>query len=208
MQFAPNAARFAIPAVPRPRPALDVIPARRARSAAGQPWASRHFLRDVGNGVVRHWQDAVHGPCTRGHGRRALARLGLPQPQVLQDAPHDMRIVDQRDDAHRATDRGVDSARSTPRKRVIAAGAAKPERYRAPTPTLLPFSPIPYFLQVRLLTLLHWPFLPLTSTAMVKLFPPFSLETNLRPSPTSQVQVSAAQPVEVRIEVPPLLSIL
>ncbi len=34
------------------------------------------------------------------------------------------------------TDRGYDSARSAPRKRVIAAGAAKPERYRASTPPL------------------------------------------------------------------------
>ncbi len=44
------------------------------------------------------------------------------------------------DEGVEETDRGYDSARSTPRKRVIATGAAKPERYRASTPPLHPFN--------------------------------------------------------------------
>ena len=63
--------------------------------------ASR-LLRDVGDGVVGHWQDAIHRPCLSGQRRGALHRCGLPQPQVLEDAPHHGRVVDQREDAHRA----------------------------------------------------------------------------------------------------------
>jgi len=40
------------------------------------------------------------------------------------------------DEGVEETDRGYDSARSTPRERVIVAGAAQPERYRVSTPPL------------------------------------------------------------------------
>ncbi len=48
-----------------PAPGLDVILAQLAR------------LRDVGDGVVRHWQDAVHRPCFSGQRRGALHRCSM-----------------------------------------------------------------------------------------------------------------------------------
>ncbi len=51
--------------------------------------------------MIRQWEDGVQRPGLGGHRGRALHRLRLPAPQVLQDAPHDRRIVDQGDDAHR-----------------------------------------------------------------------------------------------------------
>jgi len=58
-------------------------------------------LRDIGEWVIREGGDGVRRPVGVRHGRAALARLGLPASQVLEDAPYDARIVDQGDHAHR-----------------------------------------------------------------------------------------------------------
>ena len=60
--------------------------------------APRAVLRDVGERVIREGNDCVCRPLGVRHGRAALARVGPPAPQVLEDAPYDARIVDQGDE--------------------------------------------------------------------------------------------------------------
>jgi len=51
--------------------------------------------------VIGQWQAGMPGP-TRGTGRRtSLGGERRPQSEVLEDAPDDSRILDQRNDAHR-----------------------------------------------------------------------------------------------------------
>ena len=71
---------------------------RRASAAA---LASRAALRDVGNFVVGEGDDRVSRPVGRLRGRASLCGVGRPAPQVLEDAPHHARIVDQGDQSHR-----------------------------------------------------------------------------------------------------------
>ena len=71
---------------PNPAPGLDVMRAQRAMSGTGWYVIGRTLFK---------------GHASGGNGGERSIRLGLPQSQVLEDAPHHRRVLDQRDDAHR-----------------------------------------------------------------------------------------------------------
>ena len=60
----------------------------------------RALLRDVGNRVVGQGDERVRRPVTSAYRRTRRARLGPPQPQVLENTPDEARVVDQGDDSH------------------------------------------------------------------------------------------------------------
>jgi len=56
---------------------------------------------DVGDRMIGERQADVGRPSVVADGRTSLGRLGRPEPQVLENAPHDVCILDQGDDPHR-----------------------------------------------------------------------------------------------------------
>jgi hypothetical protein len=72
---------------------------QRARGEDGRPCPPR-LLRDVGHRVIGQGDERVHRLVARSCWRPRRARLGRSQPQVLENAPDDARVVDQGDDWH------------------------------------------------------------------------------------------------------------
>jgi len=70
------------------------------RGASAAALVPRTALRDIGDRVVGDGDDRVSRPVGRLRGWSPLGGLGRPAPQVIEDAPHHGRIVDQRDHAH------------------------------------------------------------------------------------------------------------
>ena len=61
----------------------------------------RVALREAGDAVVSEGKARVRRPGLGRYWWRVLHRIERPPPQVIEDAPHDTRIVDQGDDPHR-----------------------------------------------------------------------------------------------------------
>ena len=78
---------------------------RGSGAAAPEPRAA---LRDIGNRGVGDRYDRVSWPVGRFNGWATLVGLGGPASEVLEDAPHYGRVVDQGDHAQGALTLGTD----------------------------------------------------------------------------------------------------
>ncbi len=85
----------------------------RARSCCAREHFAHAFTRSAtlltSNGPIPARRDAT-APLGGWRGRTRPGGLGRPASQVIEDAPYDMRIVDQRDDPHRPFARREDRA--------------------------------------------------------------------------------------------------